>query len=180
MLDLWALLDEIDRLRQSGIAINANNLMIADNVPLILPWHSAIDNARELQAGKGKIGTTCRGIGPVYEDKVARRGIRISDLYAPVYLMERLQNLAHHHNVYLHAYGFETIAANSVYEKIMAIKDRVIGFVKPLWAELQKCERNGQSILFEGAQGGLLDIDYGTYPFVTSSNTVAPMVLGSH
>lgn len=173
VLDPWALLQEIETLRNQGVEVSPKNLIIAENVSLILPLHSRLDNAREEAMGGKKIGTTGRGIGPAYEDKVGRRAIRIGDLSDRVILEERIDNLLLHHNALMRGLDSAEITKKEILEPLLEIKSKVLPFVKTVWLELDKACRDGQRILFEGAQGAMLDIDHGTYPFVTSSNTIA-------
>ena len=173
VIDPWALLNEITTIRQSGVNITPDSLKIAENANLILPIHSHIDQLREKNLGKGKIGTTGRGIGPTYEDKAARRGVRICDLRAPDFLRARIENMIDHHNIFLKGMGENLINAGEIYDKVMAIADDITPYATPVWKLLDDAKQQGQKILFEGAQGILLDVDHGTYPFVTSSNTHA-------
>ena len=173
VLDPWALLQEIETLRNQGVEVSPENLIIAENVSLILPLHSRLDNAREEAMGGKKIGTTGRGIGPAYEDKVGRRAIRIGDLSDRVILEERIDNLLLHHNALMRGLDSAEITKKEILEPLLEIKSKILPFVKTVWLELDKACRDGQRILFEGAQGAMLDIDHGTYPFVTSSNTIA-------
>ena len=173
VLDPWALLREIETLRNQGVEVSPKNLIIAENVSLILPLHSRLDNAREEAMGGKKIGTTGRGIGPAYEDKVGRRAIRIGDLSDRVILEERIDNLLLHHNALMRGLDSAEITKKEILEPLLEIKSKILPFVKTVWLELDKACREGQRILFEGAQGAMLDIDHGTYPFVTSSNTIA-------
>ena len=173
VLDPWALLQEIETLRNQGVEVSPKNLIIAENVSLILPLHSRLDNAREEAMGGKKIGTTGRGIGPAYEDKVGRRAIRIGDLSDRVILEERIDNLLLHHNALMRGLDSAEITKKEILEPLLEIKSKILPFVKTVWLELDKACRDGQRILFEGAQGAMLDIDHGTYPFVTSSNTIA-------
>ena len=173
VLDPWALLQEIETLRNQGVEVSPKNLIIAENVSLILPLHSRLDNAREEAMGGKKIGTTGRGIGPAYEDKVGRRAIRIGDLSDRVILEERIDNLLLHHNALMRGLDSAEITKKEILEPLVEIKAKILPFVKTVWLELDKACRDGQRILFEGAQGAMLDIDHGTYPFVTSSNTIA-------
>jgi adenylosuccinate synthase len=140
---------------------------------LILPVHQALDQAQEQMRGDTQIGTTKRGIGPAYEDKVARRGIRVCDLRHPEVVKEKLKKMMFHHNILLDAVGIDTVDENEAYAKLMDIAPEILRYAGVAWRELDKYRREGKRILFEGAQGTMLDIDHGTYPFVTSSNTVA-------
>lgn len=173
VVDPWALLKEIDAVREKGVNINPDNLKIAENACLILPIHSLIDGASEALRGDGKIGTTGRGIGPAYEDKVGRRAIRFCDLSDRVHLLAKLEVLVAHHNVLLKAAGVETMSAQEIMAKLEPLIDTLTPYVAPVWRLLAECRAEGKRVLFEGAQGIMLDVDHGTYPFVTSSNTVS-------
>ena len=173
VVDPWALLDEIETVRDQGVDISPDTLKIAENVPLILPLHGSLDRAREDARGAGKIGTTGRGIGPAYEDKVARRAVRLCDLTDPDMLAERVDNLLGHHNALLRGLGAEEIDPAESLEALRGIGDRLLPYSAPVWRDLATAHRAGRKVLFEGAQGFMLDVDHGTYPFVTSSNTLA-------
>jgi adenylosuccinate synthase len=173
VLDPQALLAEIGRVAAQGLHVGPENLRIAENVPLILPLHPALDRAREMARGDRKIGTTGRGIGPAYEDKVARRAIRLCDLAEPATLSAKLDELLLHHNTLLQGLGSETFAKDALYGELLDLADRLLPFAEPVWERLDAARAAGQRILFEGAQAVMLDVDHGTYPFVTSSNTVA-------
>ncbi|WP_431858715.1 adenylosuccinate synthase [Azospirillum sp.] len=173
VVDPWALLKEIDAIAQRGVAIGPDNLLLADNAALILPVHSAVDLARETARGASKIGTTGRGIGPAYEDKVARRAIRVCDLADEALLAEKVEQLLVHHNALLRGYGAEEIFAADLLEQLKEVAPRILPYAQPVWERLDQARRAGSRILFEGAQGAMLDVDHGTYPYVTSSNTVA-------
>ena len=173
VVDPWALCEEIDRLTAQGVTVTPDTLMIAENVPLILPFHGAIDRAREEASGAGKIGTTGRGIGPAYEDKVARRAIRLCDLKDPAYLAEKLERSLTHHNALLRGLGHPEVDPGPLVGQLSEVAKRVLPFAGVVWQKLEEMRHAGKRILFEGAQGAMLDIDHGTYPFVTSSNTVA-------
>ena len=173
VVDPSALLREIETLRAQGVAVSPDNLIVSESVSLILPVHVEVDQAREISRGASKIGTTGRGIGPAYEDKVARRGVRLSDLRNPELLAERLEALAAHHNVWLQAAGQPAVNAADMASYLMQIADELLSFAGRSWQVLAAAQDARQTILFEGAQGVMLDIDHGTYPFVTSSNTVA-------
>ncbi len=173
VIDPWALFDEIARVEALGLSITPDLLVIADNACLILPIHSELDIAREAAAGAGKIGTTGRGIGPAYEDKVGRRAIRVADLADLDALEGKIDRLLAHHNALRAGLGLSPVDVAALTEKLKAIAPRLLPFIKPVWYVLDKAKSEGKRILFEGAQGALLDIDHGTYPFVTSSNTVA-------
>ena len=173
VVDPVALLREIKTLRGQGVAVSPDNLIVSESVSLILPVHVEVDQARETSRGVGKIGTTGRGIGPAYEDKVARRGVRLSDLRNPELLAERLAALAAHHNVWLEAAGSAPVRADEMATQLMGMAEELLSFAGRSWQVLATAQDARQTILFEGAQGVMLDIDHGTYPFVTSSNTVA-------
>jgi adenylosuccinate synthase len=173
VIDPEALLDEIERVRAQGLAVGPDSLRIADNAPLILPLHAAIDRAREVARGERRIGTTGRGIGPAYEDKVARRAIRVADLAEPATLSDKLDELLLHHNTLLRGLGAETFEKRDLLDRLLALAPRLLPFAEPVWERLDEARRAGRRILFEGAQAVMLDVDHGTYPFVTSSNTVA-------
>ena len=173
VLDPWHLKDEITKLSRQGIQISSNNFMIAENTPLILPLHAEADTAREAFNNVAKIGTTGRGIGPAYEDKVGRRAIRVSDLADPETLQSRVDRLLIHHNIMRRGLGLDQVDRNSLIAKLNEITPFLIKFAAPVWKILSEKIKLGSRILFEGAQGSLLDIDFGTYPFVTSSNVIA-------
>jgi adenylosuccinate synthase len=173
VLDPWALLQEIEGLRGQGVHVGPDNVRIAENVALILPLHRNLDRARETALGKARIGTTGRGIGPAYEDKVARRAIRLGDLADEAVIGDKLDTLLVHHNALLRGLGMPDIAHPSVLEELKAIAPKVLPYADTVWKTLDEARRSGKRILFEGAQGTMLDIDHGTYPFVTSSNTHA-------
>ena len=173
VLDPWALTDEIGRLRAEGVTISPETLKVADTVPLILPVHRDLDRLREEAAGAGKIGTTGRGIGPAYEDKVGRRAIRLADLADEATLEERLDRLMAHHNPLRKGLGEKPIDRDALRVELQEIAKEVLPYAAPVWRELETARQNGARVLYEGAQGALLDIDYGTYPYVTSSNVVA-------
>jgi adenylosuccinate synthase len=174
VLDPWALMDEIKRITDQGVTINPDMLKIAENTTLILPLHSELDGIREEAAtGKAVIGTTRRGIGPAYEDKVARRSIRVGDLAEPDSLRPRIDNLLTHHNPLRKGLGVEPIDADKLEAQLREIADQVLPYADTVWQVLDKAKRAGKRMLFEGAQGALLDIDHGTFPYVTSSNTLA-------
>ncbi len=173
VLDPWALLAEIETVRKQGIKIAPGNLLVAENAPLILPLHRNLDQVRETAAGAGKIGTTGRGIGPAYEDKVARRAIRLGDLADPDLLGARVDGLLFHHNALLRGLGMPTLDRGQLIEELLDVAPKVLPYAGAVWKHLDECRRAGKRILYEGAQGTMLDIDHGTYPFVTSSNTVA-------
>ncbi len=173
VVDPWHLLKEMATLRDKGVSLSPDTLLIAENCPVILPVHGALDRAREAARGKNKIGTTGRGIGPAYEDKVARRAIRLCDFAEPDVLRAKLDDLLRHHNALLQGLGAEPFDADSLYTDIMEIAPKIKPFIGVVWSRLEAARKAGKLILFEGAQGNLLDVDHGTYPFVTSSNTVA-------
>ena len=173
VVDPSALLREIETLRAQGVAVSPDNLIVSESVSLILPVHVEVDQAREISRGASKIGTTGRGIGPAYEDKVARRGVRLSDLRNPQLLAERLEALAAHHNVWLQVAGKPAVNAADMASYLMEMAYELLSFAGRSWQVLAAAQDARQTILFEGAQGVMLDIDHGTYPFVTSSNTVA-------
>jgi adenylosuccinate synthase len=173
VVDPWALAREIETVRGQGIEITPTNLCIADNAVLILPLHAELDRLREGLRGEAKIGTTGRGIGPAYEDKVARRAIRIADLKDPQELREKIDDLLLHHNALRRGLGSPAIDAGELESSLRDIAPTILPFVDCVWQRLDRARRAGRRILFEGAQGAMLDIDHGTYPYVTSSNTVA-------
>jgi len=173
VIDPEALLSEIDRVTSQGLKVSPETLRIAENAILILPLHGAIDRAREAARGEGKIGTTGRGIGPAYEDKVARRAIRVCDLAEPETLSFKLDELLLHHNTLLKGLGAPTFEKQALLDQLLAYAPRILPYVEPVWERLDEARRAGKRILFEGAQAVMLDVDHGTYPFVTSSNTVA-------
>lgn len=173
VVDPAALLWEIDNVKSQGISITPENLMLAENATLILPAHPALDIAMEEARGAKKIGTTGRGIGLAYEDKVARRGIRVCDLAHPDYLKERIEHMLDYHNAALKGLGSDELKVADVYEELMGMADKILSFSGVTWKAIDDADKAGKKILFEGAQGHFLDVDHGTYPFVTSSNTVA-------
>ena len=173
VLDPWALRDEVAKIEAQGVAVNADNLAIADNCPLILPLHRDLDGLRETAAGKGKIGTTGRGIGPAYEDKVGRRAIRVCDLAHLDSLDAQLDRLCAHHDALRAGFDQPPVDRSALLAELRDIAPFVLRFAQPVWKRLKKVRKAGARILFEGAQGVLLDVDHGTYPFVTSSNTVS-------
>jgi adenylosuccinate synthase len=173
VIDPWALSEEIERLTSRGLAVTPENLRIAENATLILPLHRELDVLREAAAGEGKIGTTGRGIGPAYEDKVGRRAIRVQDLKNPGTLGPKVDRILVHHNALRRGLGQPEIGKDGLMAELAAIAPRILPFMEVTWDLLDHERRAGKRILFEGAQGALLDVDHGTYPFVTSSNTVA-------
>jgi len=175
VLDPWALLDEIARLGGQGVAVSPDNLLVAENTPLILPVHGELDRAREAHVAVAKIGTTGRGIGPAYEDKVGRRAIRVADLADPATLDLRISRLLAHHNALRAGLELAPIDPAELKARLLEVAPRILPFAAPVWKVLAEARAAGKRILFEGAQGALLDVDFGTYPFVTSSNTLAGM-----
>ncbi|MBL4915985.1 adenylosuccinate synthase [Szabonella alba] len=173
VLDPWHLVSEIAKLRDQGVEISPDNLLIAENTSLILPVHGELDRAREAQNSVAKIGTTGRGIGPAYEDKVGRRAIRVADLADEATLDLRIGRLLTHHNALRAGLGLDPVDAVRLKSDLMAIAPQVLPYAAPVWKVLTEARRAGKRILFEGAQGALLDVDFGTYPYVTSSNTLA-------
>jgi adenylosuccinate synthase len=173
VIDPWALVSEIETLRGQGVNLTAETLRIAENATLILPVHQDLDALREKAAGKGKIGTTKRGIGPAYEDKVGRRSIRMMDLLDLDALPAKVDRLLTHHNALRRGMGEAELVASDILDQLKEIAPKVTPYIEPVWKLLDDARRKGKRILFEGAQGVLLDIDHGTYPYVTSSNTVA-------
>ncbi len=173
VVDPWALLDEIKEIREKGIEVDENNFIISESANLILPFHKEMDEIREDSAGKAKIGTTRRGIGPAYEDKVGRRSIRVMDLISESNLDHRLETVLIHHNAIRKGLGKKIFEKNQVKKDLLKIAPLILKFSQPVWKKLDEFKSKGKKILFEGAQGILLDVDHGTYPFVTSSNTVA-------
>ena len=175
VIDPWALLDEIKEIKKKGINVTEENFMISESASLILPFHQEMDEIREDSAGKSKIGTTRRGIGPCYEDKVGRRSIRIMDLRSESNLDSRLKNVLAHHNAIRKGLNKKIYKKDELKKKLLKIAPTILKYAKPVWIELDKFIKNRKKILFEGAQGILLDVDHGTYPYVTSSNTVPSM-----
>ncbi len=173
VIDPWALVREIESLGEQGVAIKPENLRIAENATLILPFHSELDAIRESAAGKGRIGTTKRGIGPAYEDKAGRRAIRVMDLQNLSTMPAKIDRILVHHNALLRGLGEPEIDGDDLIRKLEEVAPKILPFMDVCWSLLDKARRAGKRILFEGAQGMALDIDHGTYPFVTSSNTVA-------
>jgi len=175
VVDPFALLSEIETVSKLGVKVSPENLRIAENAPLILPIHRMVDQSAEAGRGKGKIGTTGRGIGPAYEDKVGRRAIRLCDLADEVSLREKLENLVNYHNTFLQAQGATLVKTDDIMAQLREVAPKVLPFATPVWRLLDQLKKEDKRILFEGAQGIMLDVDHGTYPFVTSSNTVAGM-----
>ena len=173
VLDPWHLVKEIEAVRAQGVGISPATLMIAENTPLILPVHGELDRAREAQISVAKIGTTGRGIGPAYEDKVGRRAIRVADLADPATLEARVDRLLLHHNTLRRGLGMEEVDRAGLIAQLQEIAPEILKYAAPVWKVLNEKRKAGKRILFEGAQGALLDIDFGTYPFVTSSNVLA-------
>jgi len=173
VVDPKALIDEIAQLKKQGVAVTPENLRIAENAPLILPLHQELDAFREADNSATRIGTTKRGIGPAYEDKVGRRAIRFMDLADLPALAPKIERLLAHHNALRRGLGLKELDGKAIYEYLAAIAPKVLPYMDSVWLLLDAKRREGKRILFEGAQGALLDIDHGTYPYVTSSNTVA-------
>ena len=173
VLDPWHLIKEIDGIRGQGVDITPENLMIAENTPLIMPYHGELDRAREGQVSVAKIGTTGRGIGPCYEDKVGRRVIRVADLADTATLELRVDRALLHHNPLRKGLGLEPVDRAGLLAQLREIAVQILPYAAPVWKVLNEKRKAGKRILFEGAQGALLDIDFGTYPFVTSSNVIA-------
>tara|TARA_Y100000591_G_scaffold327075_1_gene350881 strand:+ start:420 stop:1712 length:1293 start_codon:yes stop_codon:yes gene_type:complete len=173
VIDPWALLDEIKEIKSKGVNISDENLIISESANLILPFHKEMDEIREDAAGKAKIGTTRRGIGPAYEDKVGRRSIRVMDLISEKNLNQRLETVLLHHNAIRKGLGKNVFKKDKLKEDLLKIAPEILKFSKPVWKKIYEFKKQNKKILFEGAQGILLDVDHGTYPFVTSSNTVA-------
>ncbi len=173
VVDPWALLEEMERLRGQGVAVSPETLRLAESATLILPFYGRVDQLREQRRGKGAIGTTGRGIGVAYEDKAGRRAIRVADLYDDAALGDKVGHLLEHHNALLRGWGAEEIAPDELIAGLVEVRGPLAPYVDCVWERLDGLRRSGRRILFEGAQGILLDVDHGTYPFVTSSNTVA-------
>ncbi len=173
VVDPWSLLEEIEEIKLKGIDINENNLIISESATLILPFHREMDEIREDAAGNSKIGTTRRGIGPAYEDKVGRRSIRVMDLASEQNLDDRLDNALIHHNAIRKGLGKNIFEKENLKRELLKIAPKILKFSQPVWKKIEEFKIENKKILFEGAQGILLDVDHGTYPFVTSSNTVA-------
>ena len=178
VLDPWHLRDEVARLGEQGVAVSPATLRVADTCALILPLHGDLDGLREDASGAGKIGTTRRGIGPAYEDKVGRRAIRVCDLAHLDALEPQLDRLLAHHDALRAGFGAAPVDRAALIASLREIADFVLSFAKPVWRDLNEARSRGRRILFEGAQGVLLDVDHGTYPFVTSSNTIAGQAAG--
>lgn len=173
VIDPWALLDEMKNVRSQGIDITPDNLVIAENAPLILPVHRILDKAMETARGDRSIGTTGRGIGPAYEDKVSRRAIRVCDLDDPEGLSRKLSRMMEHHNALLRGLGLDEVDPYETLTALNEVKDEILTYRGVVWKVLDEARHAGKKILFEGAQGMMLDVDHGTYPFVTSSNMAA-------
>ena len=173
VVDPWALLEEIKEIKSKGVNVDVDNFIISESANLILPFHREMDEIREDAAGKGKIGTTRRGIGPAYEDKVGRRSIRVMDLRSEKNLDQRLESVLLHHNAIRKGLGKKIFEKEKLKNDLLKIAPEILKFSKPVWLKIDEFKRQKKKILFEGAQGILLDVDHGTYPFVTSSNTVA-------
>ena len=173
VVDPWALLDEIKDIKNKGILVNENNLILSESATLILPFHKEMDQIREDKAGKNKIGTTRRGIGPAYEDKVGRRSIRVMDLRSEDHLNKRLDEVLNHHNAIRKGLGKTVYKKENLKKDLLKIAPQILNYAKPTWKVIDEYHKLKKKILFEGAQGILLDVDHGTYPYVTSSNTVA-------
>jgi adenylosuccinate synthase len=178
VLDPWHFRDEVAKLAAQGVTITPDNLHIAETCPLILPFHRDLDGLREDASGAGKIGTTRRGIGPAYEDKVGRRAIRVCDLAHLDKLDPQLDRICAHHDALRAGFGEPPIDRDAVLADLREIADYILPYAKPVWLTLNEARQRGDRILFEGAQGVLLDVDHGTYPFVTSSNTIAGSAAG--
>ena len=173
VVDPWAFLDEINEIRKKGIIVNSKNLIISESANLILPFHREMDEIREDIAGTAKIGTTRRGIGPAYEDKVGRRSIRVMDLMSKKNLNHRLNTVLMHHNAIRKGLGKKKFRKDKLLKDLIKIAPKILKYSHPVWKKIHEFKKQKKKILFEGAQGILLDVDHGTYPFVTSSNTVA-------
>ena len=173
VVDPWALLEEINEMKNKGVEINSKNLILSESANLILPFHKEMDEIREEIAGDSKIGTTRRGIGPAYEDKVGRRSIRVMDLISKENLSHRLETVLMHHNAIRKGIGKKIYVKDDLLNKLLLIAPKILNYSKPVWRKINDFKLQKKKILFEGAQGILLDVDHGTYPFVTSSNTVA-------
>ena len=173
VIDPWALLDEIEEIKSKGVQISPENLIISESANLILPFHKEMDEIREDAAGKAKIGTTRRGIGPAYEDKVGRRSIRVMDIVSEENLDHRLETVLLHHNAIRKGLGKKLYHKDKLKKDLLKVASEILKYSKPVWKKIDEFKSQRKKILFEGAQGILLDVDHGTYPFVTSSNTVA-------
>ena len=173
VVDPWALIDEIEEIRSKGVDVNENNLILSESATLIMPYHQELDEIREDAAGESKIGTTRRGIGPAYEDKVGRRSIRVMDLVSEENLDNRLETALSHHNAIRKGLNKPVCDKNKIKKDLLEIAPKILKYSKQVWKKIDEFKSQKKKILFEGAQGILLDVDHGTYPFVTSSNTVA-------
>ncbi len=173
VVDPWALLDEIKEIKAKGVNVDEKNLILSESANLILPFHKEMDEIREDAAGKAKIGTTRRGIGPAYEDKIGRRSIRVMDLLSEKNLDNRLETVLSHHNAIRKGLGKKIFKKEQLKKDLLKIAPEILKFSQPVWKKIYEFKAEKKKILFEGAQGVLLDVDHGTYPFVTSSNTVA-------
>ena len=173
VVDPWALLDEIEEAKSKGVQIDESNLILSEAATLILPFHKEMDEIREDSAGNSKIGTTRRGIGPAYEDKVGRRSIRVMDLSSKKNLENRLTVVLEHHNAIRLGLGKQIYKKNKLVEDLLKLAPKILKYSAPVWKKIDQFKSQNKKILFEGAQGILLDVDHGTYPYVTSSNTVA-------
>ena len=173
VVDPWALLEEIEEIKSKGVEINNENLILSESATLILPFHKEMDEIREDTAGNSKLGTTRRGIGPAYEDKIGRRSIRVMDLASEENLDKRLDAVLVHHNAIRKGLGKKLFQKDSLKKELLRISPKILKFSRPVWKKIDEFKSQRKKILFEGAQGILLDVDHGTYPFVTSSNTVA-------
>ena len=173
VVDPHALLAEIDKVAAQGLSITPAGLTLADNASLILPLHRELDGAREAAAGSGRIGTTGRGIGPAYEDKVGRRAVRVADLADEAALDTKIERLMAHHGALRAGLGLAPVDPAALKAELLALAPKILPFAQPVWRVMEEARKRGRRILFEGAQGTMLDVDHGTYPYVTSSNTVA-------
>ena len=173
VVDPWALLDEVEEIKLKGVDVNVDNFIISESANLILPFHREMDEIREDAAGKGKIGTTRRGIGPAYEDKVGRRALRTGDLKDPNQVKRKLNIIKDHHDILRAGLGAADIDEEQLFDELMIVGKKINMFIKPVWKILSEQIKKNKNILFEGAQGSMLDVDFGTYPFVTSSSTIA-------
>jgi adenylosuccinate synthase len=173
VVDPWALIEEIAKIAALGVSVTPENLVVAENAPLILPLHRELDHMRETSNSGTRLGTTRRGIGPAYEDKVGRRAIRVIDLKDAAGLPKKIEHLLAHHNALRRGLGVEEIDGAALAKQLIEIAPKILPFAGPVWRRLQDARRAGKRVLFEGAQGALLDVDHGTYPYVTSSNTIA-------
>ena len=174
VLDPWALINEINNLKEQGIEVNEDNLYIADNICLILPIHKLLDEINETSRGKKELGTTKKGIGPAYEDKVGRRAIRICDLKDPIFLKQKIDNLYEFHKDKISKHIHKI--THNYYEELLSMSNYLNSFSVPLWKIINELGQKNKNIVFEGAQGSMLDIDFGTYPYVTSSNTISGQI----